>query len=265
MPTVDKNRQYRLSLDFTNQEGLKKFFKGTDITIINWKKIRKYNSRLIDIFLRINRIICEKYRKNQDQMFQLQDKLLEAYNALKNYKVIETKFNNNGRTEEDVYYNWMRGYLVSLYFVKVISDIFEVEIEEIEQLGEDNIDELISTQNPDIFKKEAIADLKIESKKIHIEVQSGFTGVNDIKKSKADDAKRRYLENGWKTVIVHFDLFRGLVAAVDITKLSDELPENQWKNNKQFENVKTTPIIDDCFVWRITEETELNDIITTIQ
>ena len=73
-------------------------------------------------------------------------------------------------------------------------------------------------KHPDIFKKEAIADLKIESKKIHIEVQSGFTGVNDIKKSKADDAKRRYSENGWKTVIVHFDLFRGLVAAVDITK-----------------------------------------------
>jgi len=154
---------------------------------------------------------------------------------------------------------------VSLYFIETISDIFAVNVEEIEQLGEDNIEELISTHDPDIFKKEAIADLKIESKKIHIEVQSGFTGVNDIKKSKADDAKRRYSENGWKTVIVHFDLFRGLVAAVDITKLSDELPEKQWKNNKQFENVKTTPIKDACFVWRITEETELNDIMTTIQ
>lgn len=269
MPNTDVNRVYRRLLGFTNQDVIKRFFKATDssiTSIINWDKIEAHNERLSDIFNRINGIIFPDYSLSSEELTAFKEKLDSAYHMLRDFRIVELKFNNNGRAGEGVYYNWMRGYLVSVYFLKTIAAMFQVEESDIEQLGRDNLQLLSETGNIEDFKKDAIADLTIESKHMHIEIQAGFTGDNDIKRSKAENARQRKEENNWQTVVLHFDIFNGRVAAVDISDLLSTLPRNRWESNTRFEGVFTTPIPEECFKWRITNPLPAEEsFITTIR
>ena len=249
MSTYETPKAYRKALGFTNQEDFKKYCKATDIKSINLDLLESYNGRLIDLFSKINAIINEDFRMDDGAFSDFQSQMNEAYRILKDFKIIEDLFTNNGRPREAVYFNWMRGYLVALYFRKVIARIFSVEENEIEQLGEDNLQTVEANGNYDLFKKEAIADLKIVSLNYHIEIQAGFTGENDIKKSKALDAQRRFGE-GWKTYTLHFDLYNGKLAVIDITDLAS-LQNNRWIQNAQFEGVYTVKIPSEAFKWNI--------------
>ncbi len=251
-------KAYRTSLGFSTQGETKDYFKAKNVYSVNWPLVENYNDRIVDIFKKINSVITSSYKLTADEMAAFSAKISAAYQILKETKIIQDKFHNQGRTPEKVYYSWMRGYAVNVYFMKLIAALFQVDENEIEQLGKDNIEQLIATRNPEVFNREAVADLQIRSKQIHIEVQAGFTGENDIKKSKAEDAKKRYREENWTTFVVHFDLYNGELAVINITSLYDNLPEDGWKENPRFETVFTTKIPDNCFKWYITTELPSN-------
>lgn len=253
-----RKKAYRTSLGFSTQGDTKDYFKAKDVYSVNWPLVENYNDRLVDIFEKINSVITSSYKLTADEMAAFSAKISAAYQILKETEIIQDKFHNQGRSSENVYYNWMRGYAVNVYFMKLIAALFQVDENEIEQLGKDNIEQLIATRNPEVFNREAVADLQIRSKQIHIEVQAGFTGENDIKQSKAEDAKKRYREEHWTTFVVHFDLYNGELAVINITSLYDNLPEDGWKENPRFETVFTTKIPDNCFKWYITTELPSN-------
>ena len=51
---------------------------------------------------------------------------------MKNNNILN-KLNNQGRRKEEVYFNWMRGYLVCEYFKGDISNIFNIPVKKIKQ------------------------------------------------------------------------------------------------------------------------------------
>lgn len=116
MPTYDTPKEYRKALGFNDKENFKKYCKATNIISVNWALIDAYNERLIDLFSRINSVICDDYKMTEDDFTAFKDQMHEAYTILKDYRIIEDLLTNNGRTRESVYFNWMRGYLVALYF-----------------------------------------------------------------------------------------------------------------------------------------------------
>ena len=119
--TAKEKRDYRISLGFTNQEVLKKYFKAKDVYSVNWSLIEIYNQRIIDIFEKINAVMFEAYQLNEEEFTAFSSKITSAYQVLKETEIIQTKFHNQGRSSEDVYFNWMRGYAVNNFFMKVIA------------------------------------------------------------------------------------------------------------------------------------------------
>ena len=249
MPKYENAKAYRNALGFNNSAKLQDYFKAKDIICVNWELIELSNERLVEIFSKINSVICEDYKMAATEFAAFKNQMNDAYAILKDYRIIEDLLTNNGRPREAVYYNWMRGYLVALYFRKVVARIFGVEENEIEQLGEDNLQSVKDNGNYSSFKKEALADLKIESLNCHIEIQAGFTGENDIKRSKAKDARLRKTA-GWDTYILHFDLYNGELAVIDITNLS-AIADDKWIKNDRFEGVYTVKIPPEAFKWNL--------------
>jgi len=80
--------------------------------------------------------------------------------------------------------------------------------------------------------------------------EAGFTGKNDIKKTKAEAAKE---STGKTTYVFHFDFFNGKMAVVDITCALDLLPADRWKKNDSLNSAFTTPICDEKFIWKLDE------------
>lgn len=257
------SREYRKSLGFTNQEILKKYFKCTDVVLVNWEKIGYCNERLKEIFQKINDVIASDFKYSDEEFDVFKKTLDSAYELLKKHGIIENKFNNNGRAPEGVYYNWMRGYAVGVYFSKIIAKAFGKAESDLVQLGRDNLKDVEDSGDASKFQKEALADFEIKGTNIHIEVQAGFTGDNDIKWSKAHDAKTR-LSEGTKTYVLHFDLFNGRLAVIDISQLEDTLPEEKWVKNTNFEGVYTASIPSTAFKWDITKEFPDESIVCTI-
>lgn len=178
-------RTFRTSLGFTNQETLKKYFKAKDLRIINWEKINQYNIRLKDICEKINTALFDEIKiENIDD---ITNKIDEAFNIMRDNNIIQ-HLNNQGRNPEDVYYNWMRGYLVCEMFVPAIAKIFDISISEISHIGHDDL------TNLETFTRAATADLEVttvDGTKVRLEMQSGYTGINDIKRSKIIEAINR--------------------------------------------------------------------------
>ncbi|MCD5424902.1 MAG: hypothetical protein LRZ92_00395 [Methanosarcinaceae archaeon] len=93
-----------------------------------------------------------------------------VFEKLKENNII-SKLNNQGRRPEQVYFSWMRGYIISNYFLKALSLVFEVDIKDIDLIGDDDL------INIDTFKRTPKADLEVSLKngqKIRLEIQSGF-------------------------------------------------------------------------------------------
>jgi len=122
------------------------------------------------------------------------------------------KFNNHGRRSECMAYNWLRGFAVLMFFMPTISKIFGVRIEDITFAGKDH--ELDATT----FKKSPLADISIKSG-LKVEIQAGFQNKNDLKKHKITEALKQFNASSSRTILIHFDLFNGKAAVIDITIL----------------------------------------------
>ena len=158
------------------------------------------------------------------------------------------KLNNQGRRPEDVYYSWMRGYVFSNYFIKALGIIFSVDVSKIDLIGDDDL------RHIETFKRSAKADLNINidnATKIRIEMQTGFTGMNDIKRHKVLEAKKIFAELGTHTIAIHFDLYNGQVAFIRLDEIEDN--SMNWIERQQMEGQKVFNIDQNYFVWKISE------------
>lgn len=157
--------------------------------------------------------------------------------------------NNQGRRPEQVYYSWMRGYVLSNYFLKSLEIIFEVETALIDFIGDDDLKDIKN------FNRTPKADLEIEldrKEKLRIEIQSGFTGINDIKQHKVLQAKKVADEMNIHTLAIHFDLYNGQVAFIKLDEISDG--SVHWVTRQQMEGQTVFNIDQNYFIWKITEK-----------
>lgn len=241
-------RDFRKSLGFTNQETLKKYYKATDAVVVNWDKIQFCNSRLSEICKKLNSVVHPCIR--HEHISVLEEKISLAYNIMRDNNIFP-RLNNQGRTPDDVYYNWMRGYLVCEFFLPAIANLFNISLSDIQHIGEDDLSD-IST-----FSRSATADLEIISRGIRLEMQAGFTGTNDIKRSKIEEARNRH-QSGVITYIMHFDLFNGKVAIINISNVD----ASEIEYHKAFENTDVLGIKSEWFRWKLAcELPDIDDVI----
>lgn len=236
-------RDFRRALGFTNQALLKKYFKATDFVVVNWAKIDRCNERLREICVKLNGAVHEDIRIAD--IGKLHQKIKTSFTIMRDNNIFP-RLNNQGRNPDDVYYNWMRGYLVCEFFIPAVAKVFKIEENMIQHIGEDDL------TNLDTFARAATADLQFSAPDggiIRIEMQAGYTGVNDIKRSKIKEAKSRHTSDGIHTYIIHFDVFNGYAAIIDITSVN----EAAIVYHKAFENTDVLTIDNTWFKWRLAE------------
>lgn len=247
MITTEYFKQYRKGLGFTKQDDVKNFFAAKDITpLVDYNYIELLNKRLIEIVKKINCLISKDINIDDIDEF-CKNNIESVFKKLKENEIIQ-KLNNQGRRPEQVYFSWMRGYIISNYFLKALSEIFEVNLEDIKLIGDDDL------INIESFKRTPTADLEISLKngtKLRIEVQSGFQGTNDIKQHKVLEAKRAFRENSVSSLAVHFDLFNGQVAFIQLETIEDS--NVNWITRQQMEGQTVFNIEQNYFVWKLTE------------
>ncbi|EOI6145202.1 restriction endonuclease [Campylobacter coli] len=231
----DDFREYRHILGFESQQKFKDFLSAKDIKAeIDFCYIEKLNNRLLEIFTKINK----SYYDPCDIESFLQNNLFNTYDILKNNDILNN-LNNQGRRKEEVYFSWMRGFLVCEYFKKAISEIFDIPIDRIKNIGDDDFHSLQT------FRRTPRADLEIDN--YRLEIQSGFQGINDIKEHKVREAKNILNDKNIKTLVIHFDLFNGQVAFVDISKIQDN--DLNWITRQQMEGQSVFNIDSNYFQW----------------
>jgi hypothetical protein len=245
--TTQYFKEYRKELGFTNQKGTKDFFGAKDITpTVDFNYIALLNSRLIEIVKKINSLVTEDIKVFDIDSFCI-DNIERVFKKLKENNIIE-RLNNQGRRPEQVYFSWMRGYIISNYFLQALSIIFEVDIENIRLIGDDDLVKIES------FKRTPTADLEItltNGSRVRIEMQSGFQGVNDIKQHKVLEAKKIMQTQNIPSIAIHFDLFNGQVAFVRLDSITDD--SVNWITRQQMEGQTVFNIEQNYFIWKLTE------------
>lgn len=246
---IDTNyfREYRNKLGFSNQNLAKNFLAGKDITPnIDWLYITEFNNRLFEILKRLNVVVDKSIAQDDIESFKNQF-ILEPYNILKENNMIE-RLNNQGRRPEQVYFSWMRGYVVSQFFLEAIEEIFSVQLDRIELIGDDDLRDI------ETFKRTPKADLEVNTNsgnKIRLEIQAGFTGINDIKQHKVLEAKRLKNDSKIATLVIHFDIYNGQVAFVQVDNIEDS--DANWVTRQQMEGQTVLSIDQNYFLWKLTE------------
>ena len=245
--TVEYFRQYRQKLGFANQADVKNFFGAKDITpAVDFNYIDLLNKRLYDIVDRLNRVVVDEIKIDNLAFFKKHN-IDRVFRIMKKGSVLP-KLNNQRRRPEQVYFSWIQGYIISNFFSKALSIIFGVDLSAISSIGDDDL------KNLKTFKRTAKADLEItlnKKEKVIIEMQSGFTGTNDIKQHKVIEAKKVFNESGKHTIAIHFDLYNGQVAFIKLDGIEDD--SVNWITRQQMEGQSVFNIDQNYFVWKITE------------
>ena len=240
-------RRYRQKLGFTNQTGVKNFFGAKDITpIVDLSYVKLLNDRLYEIIDKIESVVADEIKIHNLSAFK-KEYIDSSFKIIQRNGILPI-LNNLGRRPEQVYFSWMRGYVVSNFFLKALGVIFEVDAEKIDLIGDDDL------KTVETFKKTPRADLEIRlngKKKIRVEMQSGFTGTNDIKQHKVLEAKRVFREEGISSLAIHIDFYNGQVAFVKLNEIEDG--DVNWITRQQMEGQTVFNIDQNHFVWKITE------------
>ncbi|MGI6484408.1 MAG: restriction endonuclease [Candidatus Dojkabacteria bacterium] len=249
-PMIDANyfREYRSELGFSSQDSAKSFLTGKDISPnIDWKYIEELNIRLKDILMKLNSVVDKSISQKNINAF-IEEYISKPYLILKANNMIEN-LNNQGRRPEQVYFSWMRGYVISQYFLEALEEIFSVELDQIEFIGDDDL------RNPETFKRTPKADLEVKTLyggKIRLEIQSGFTGINDIKQHKVLEAKRIKKTKKKQTLAIHFDIYNGQVAFIPLDEIADD--NVNWITRQQMEGQTVFNIDQNYFLWKLLEK-----------
>lgn len=245
--TTEYFKQYRKKLGFTNQNAAEDFFSAKDIVPkVDLRYVGKLNARLCEIVDRINGVVAEEIKLRNSTVFK-RSRIFDAFSTMHKSDILPI-LTNQGRRPEQVYFNWMRGYVVANFFLKALGIIFETDIADIKTIGDDDLKAL------DTFKRTPKADLEIRTKDkeiVRIEMQSGFTGTNDIKQHKVLEAKKVFNDKGIHSLAIHFDLYNGQVAFLRLDEIEDS--NVNWITRQQMEGQTVFNINQNHFVWKITE------------
>jgi hypothetical protein len=245
--TTEYFKEYRQKLGFNNQTDVKNFFGAKDITpTVDFNYIALLNGRLFEMIKRINDVATSEIRADDLALFK-EENIDHAFSIMKDNNILPV-LNNQGRRPEEVYYSWMRGFIISNYFLKALGLIFEVDAKSINLIGDDDL------KNIETFKRTPKADLEIsiDGRGIsRIEIQTGFTGINDIKQHKVLEAKRIFRELNLNTIAIHFDLYNGQVAFIKLNEIEDN--SVNWITRQQMEGQTVFNIDQNYFVWKVTE------------
>jgi len=241
------SKEYRKKLGFTNQGSAKEFFGAKDvIPDIDFEYIELLNRRLYEMVDRMNKVVIKEVVATMPAAFK-KEFIDRPFSIMKKNGILP-RLNNLGRRPEQVYFNWMRGYVIQSFFSKAIDLIFDVDTRRKILIGDDDFKELGT------FKKTPKADLELElnsGEKLRLEIQAGFTGKNDIKKHKVTEAKRVFNELGIHTIAVHFDLYDGRVAFLKLDGIDESNPG--WESRPQMEGQMVLSISEECFLWNMTD------------
>ncbi len=245
MITTEYFRQYRQKLGFSNQANVKNFFGAKDIVpAIDLSYLKLLNKRLYEIIDRINSTVSDEAKLADLNIFK-KETVDRPFEIMRNNDILPA-LNNLGRRPEQVYFSWMRGYVVSNFFLKTLGLIFEVDTGKIDLIGDDDL------KNVETFKKTPKADLEIRlngKKKVRVEMQSGFTGTNDIKQHKVLEAKRAFREEGVPSLAIHIDLYNGQVAFVKLDEIEDG--DVNWITRVNLDEGLVLNIDYNFFVWNL--------------
>ena len=245
--TAEYFRRYRQNLGFANQTDVKNFFGAKDITpTVDFNYIKLLNKRLCNIVNKINGVVVNDIKVADLTAFK-KDHISRTFTIMKESGILPI-LNNQGRRPEQVYFSWMRGFVISNYFLKALGLIFGVDTSKIDLIGDDDL------KSVETFKRTPKADLEIKlngKEKIRIEMQSGFTGINDIKQHKVLEAKRVFRDDGMHTFAIHIDLYNGQVAFIKLDEIEDD--SVNWITRQQMEGQTVFNIDQNYFVWKITE------------
>lgn len=237
-------KQYREALGFSSQGQAKDFLAAKNVTpSINFDYIDSLNSRIVQIITRVNDAIHKSAKRADIESF-CQTFLFRTYDKIRTSKIIP-RLNNQGRRPEEVLFSWMRGYVISEYFTPSIAKIFNTSVLSVTQIGDDDL------SNIETFKRSPKADLELPFGRgfIRIEVQSGFQGINDIKEHKVREARRVSEDKNCSTICIHFDLFNGQVAFVQLDKIQGN--DVNWITRQQMEGQSVFAIEQNYFKWRL--------------
>jgi len=240
-------KRYRETIGFKNQNDAKDYLAGKDVTPnIDLKYIDALNSRVKGIIERLNGV-TECFYKREDIDVFINEHVFNVYDKIQKAKLLP-KLNNQGRRPEEVLFSWIRGYTISEYFTPAISRILSVNLKSITKIGDDDL------SNIQTFKRSPKADLEIKknNKRIRIEVQSGFQGINDIKEHKVREAHKVLAELKIKTICIHIDLFNGQVAFVQLDSIKDN--DVNWVTRQQMEGQSVFTIDQNFFKWRLLDK-----------
>ncbi|HAJ98871.1 MAG TPA: restriction endonuclease [Bacteroidales bacterium] len=241
-------KDYRQKLGFASQSEAKIYFGAKDLTpAVDFDYIELLNERLCGIIFRINEVVVEEIKADNLDIFY-SDYITHIYSILGENNIF-ANLNNQGRRPEEVYFSWMRGFLISSYFIKALGIIFDVDPSAIDSIGDDDF------KNPETFRRTPKADLQVTLKNstiLRIEIQSGFQGLNDIKQHKILEAKRIKREAGLSSIIIHFDLYNGQVAFLEADKVNDS--SLNWITRQQMEGQTVFNIDQNFFFWKLTEK-----------
>ncbi len=237
-------KQYRKLLGFSSTAQAKEFLSGKDITPnIDYEYIDLLNLRIKEIIYRLNGIPNTDFQRNDIDSFS-QQFIFQPYTLIREGGILP-KLNNQGRRPEEVLFSWLRGFVIVEYFTPAIAKIFNLDITTITRIGDDDFSSL------ETFKRTPRADLEINlnPKRVRIEVQSGFQGINDIKEHKVREARNNFAINQIKTICIHFDVYNGQVAFIQL----DQVAENDlnWVTRQQMEGQTVFAIDQNYFKWRL--------------
>lgn len=239
-------KEYRNKMGFNNQKIAKEFLGAKDVvSAINYDYINDLNKRLVEIVKKLNSVVAQEIKPDDIEKF-CQENIFDAFEIMKNNGII-SKLNNQGRRPEQVCFSWLRGFVITNYFLKAIGYIFDIDTNSINMIGDDDLKDIEN------FKRTPKADLElvINNEAIRIEIQSGFQDINDIKQHKVIEAKKIKDEQNISSLLIHFDLFNGQVAFVKLDDIEDD--SVHWITRPQMEGQMVFNINQNYFVWKLTE------------
>ncbi|SMN11031.1 hypothetical protein SPBRAN_1246 [uncultured Candidatus Thioglobus sp.] len=178
--------------------------------------------------------------------------IYRPYSIIKRTNILQ-RLNNQGRRLASVLFSWLRGYAIAEYFTPSFSKLFNVPLQSIIKIGDDDL------TNIEAFRRSPKADLEItkNGQTIRIEVQSGFQGINDIKEHKVREVREVYQKTKTRTICIHIDLYNGQVAFVQL----DAIKENDMNfvTRQQMEGQSVFSIDQNYFKWRLLDSLPVLD------
>jgi len=250
---LDSNqfKKYRKELGFQSQEAAKEFLSAKDVVpAVDLPYLKSLCERLDEMYLQFNKVIHESVRHNKPSDL-LKIGIQTPYRAIKADPLLLGKLNNQGRRPEQVLFNWLRGYATTQFLLPAIRYIFEINNKSILSIGQDDFSSL------ETFKRTPRADLLImaSGKKVRLEVQAGFQGINDVKQHKWIEAKKVFRNDNEQTICMHCDFYNGQVAFIKLSAITETDPK--WITRQQMEGQTVFNIDQNMFLWGLMDKPQL--------